>query len=327
MTDRLRIAIGAGHRHTLGEQGNAFEKELNGRKVHAIMEAWRQSPGFQEWAEIRSYTPNDGLGLYPGYLNEAPASLVLGGWRPDVMVELHSEGTGSSAVRGSFVIYPDWTPDTDHAVRDFGQLLCDELFERTGIPLRPQGYLAAPGIMSERQTGVGMQGYRLGVFRSTVAARSWCTRLIFEQGAHTNAKDRAIMTSPDFLNKQAQAFWFGMREFAIATRMPFDAPAQAVKPMDVPTGGKIGDLYQFGNATWRRVKAYNVSIPSGAWFYAGFRNPSADRIPAFQLDTDGGHSVTRRVTFEQYGGPYLVVSGGWMVRENEVTKEGPGHGE
>lgn len=316
MTDRLRVAIGAGHRHTLGEQGNAYERHMNGRKVGAILNLYRQTPAYQEWAEIKSYTPQDGAGLFPGYLNQAPKSLVIdSGWRPDVMVELHSQGVGNVNERGGFVIFPDWSPDIDRDVKELGHLFAHSLKDRTGIPV---GSYFAPGVMSERQTGVGLQGYRLGVFRDTVAARSWCTRMIFEQGAHTSPADRAIMDGKLFLNAQALAFWDALGKFALAAKLPFTAPGEAVKPMEIPKGGKVGDVLAFGNASWKRVPGYDVLISPGVQVYAGFASLASNRIPAWEVSADA--PIRRRVSFEQQGGPYLVISGGWMVRENEVTK-------
>ena len=316
MVDRLRLALGAGHRHTLGEQGNPFERDLNGRKVHAIMEAWRNSERAQKWLDIRSYTPDDGLGLFPGYLNQAPASLVNSGWRPDVMCELHSEGVRDTSVQGGFVIYPDWGDDVDADVRELGAYFPRALRDATGIGIRWSSF---EGRMSEHRTGVGIEGFRLGVFRDTAWARGFCTRLIFEQGAHSNPHDRALMTRTGFLEKQAGAFLSALLEFATAAGIPFAPPSQGVEPMRIPTGGTIGQEWRFGNATWKRVSSYRVAIANGTMVYAGFDDANGRRIPAWQVDDDAGF-ITRRVTFHQQGGPYLVISGGYMVRENEVAR-------
>lgn len=314
----LRVAIGAGHRHTLGEQGNAFEKMLNGQKVAAILAEYKRRGGSSETGiDLRSYTPGNGLGLFPGYLNQAPASLVNSAFQPHIMCELHSEGTDPD-VRGAFVIFPDWKPDIDGDTRDHGRIFPDVLTQYTGGQIRVRN-ANGPGIMSERSTGVGLQGFRLGVFRDTAPARGYCTRMIFEQGAHSNPKERAYMEGPNFLQQQARAFLDALVQFSIVAQVGpyYQFPwQQAVDGMAVPTGGKIGDEYEFGNARWKRNKRTRVKIANGVMIYAGF-TPTKRPIPAFEVDDDGG-AITRDTTFEQQGGPYLVISGGYMVRENHA---------
>ena len=319
----LRVAIGAGHRHTLGEQGNPFEKGLNGEKVHAIMLEWQRRGGSRDTGiMIESYTPQYGLGLFPGYLNQAPASLVNSAFQPHIMVELHSEGVADPNVRGAFVIAPDWRPDIDADVINFGHIFPDKLRAATGGAIAIRN-ASGPGYMSERATGVGLEGFRLGVFRDTAPARGYCTRLIFEQGAHSNPKERAYMESPIFLQQQARAFLDALVQFSISAKVGpyYQFPwQQAVSGMEIPTGGKIGDEYDFGGARWKRNKRSRVRIANGVMIYAGF-TPTKRPIPAFEVDDDSG-AIVRDTTFEQQGGPYLVISGGYMVRENhaEVVK-------
>jgi hypothetical protein len=50
--------------------------------------------------------------------------------------------------------------------------------------------------MSEKATGVGISGFRLGIFLRTAAVASTTTRLIIEHGAHTNPQDLAILQDP-----------------------------------------------------------------------------------------------------------------------------------
>ncbi len=316
----IRVAIGAGHRHTLGEQGNPFEKELNGRKVHAVLEMWESLGGVTRTGiDLRSYTPNEGLGLYPGYLNQAPASLVNSAWRPDMMIELHSEGVADPGTKGAFVIFPDWGIDRDIDVMASGLIFAKRLQLVTGGEIGIRS-VDGPGLMSERDTGVGLLGYRLGVFRDTFSARGYCTRLILEQGAHSNPGERAYMESAAFLEAQARALISSIIEFAQVQKIGDYRdliPAADGRPMHVPAGGRVGDVKQFGGATWKRVKSYRVRIDSGTMLYGGFDDRG--RVPAFEVDGDGGF-IERAVSFEQQGGPYLTVSGGYMVRENQAVR-------
>jgi hypothetical protein len=70
--------------------------------------------------------------------------------------------------------------------------------KHTGIPVWRNG------IMSERETGVGSQGHRLGVFLRTAPIRSTCTRLLIESGFHTDPSDLAILRKPETPSRIAQ---------------------------------------------------------------------------------------------------------------------------
>jgi len=151
----LRIAVGAGHHNNSG--GNAFETELNGRVTYEVVDLLRHGSGF----EVRCYTPGDGIGWYDGPLDAAARQVVAwakSGWVADIFHEIHHEGTGTAAIRGGFVIYPDGAGlsspypnpgDIDIDVRDHGRRMAELLCGAVGLPIRGNG------TMSERATGVG----------------------------------------------------------------------------------------------------------------------------------------------------------------------------
>lgn len=256
----LHIAIGAGHRHTLGDQGNPYEAQKNGEKVNAVLNLLDNSSGI----EYRCYTPGRGLGLYPGYLNQAAAQAVVydeSGWTVDVFVECHSEGVDDPSVRGLFVIYPDSAPDVDVDVREFGNELATIVARRCGFTLR-QGGVVEPGVMSEKQTGVGSQGYRLGVFRDTASLIDHSSRFIIEAGAHSNPQDHAIMESPAFLGNHAFGLIEGIAALA-KTRMgwtgayrigPGSDPGE--EPEEPPTDPEppVDEIVLPKGLTWAAVK-------------------------------------------------------------------------
>jgi len=233
------VLIGAGHRNKQG--GNQYEADMNGKKCRAIMDQFVAWGGVTKFGyDMRCYTPDNGLGWSSLDLNEVPVTGFQDpAWPVDLMVELHSEGGGGR--QGAFVIYPDWGSDVDVDVRDHGKVFVDTLDEETGMGYRTLPAPGGVGLMSEKQTGVGLQGFRLGVFRDTEQFRARTTRLIFEQGAHDAAEDRAVMDSPVFLNNQAVAFFNGVDRFfdAIAPgwkeieEVPPPKPAYT-DPVDVP---------------------------------------------------------------------------------------------
>lgn len=193
----IRVALSSGHHNTSG--GNALEIKQTGPLTVAIARACRNR-GF----DVRVVQGHDGLDMFPGSLSDVAKTVVNwdATWPVDVFLETHTEGAGGA--RGAFAIYPDWSPDIDTDVRDtLGPHIAQLLTLYTGMPQRRIGNVL--GVMSERQTGVGSQGNRLGVFRVTEPIRDHCTRLIVEFGAHDNAADLAIFNAPGFLDKAAAA--------------------------------------------------------------------------------------------------------------------------
>lgn len=218
----IRIAIGAGHRNTV-VNGNPDERAMNGLKVRALVDHLDTMP---KSIEYYCYTPNRGLGLYPGTYNDAAFSIVRHssqtGWIPDIFLEIHSQGVGNTSVRGAFSIYPDERHiaggnDIDIDVREHGAVFAREHEKRTGIPLYPpQSIDGVRGIMSEQETGVGRDGYRLGVFAVTESLKAATSRLIFESGTHSNPEDWRIMNEPGYLQRFAEATSAAIMHFAIS---------------------------------------------------------------------------------------------------------------
>jgi len=60
-------------------------------------------------------------------------------------------------------------------------------------------------VMSERQTGVGLGGSRLGILNKTAPIAGHCTRLLIEYGAHSNRADFAIHRSEAFYEAAGRA--------------------------------------------------------------------------------------------------------------------------
>jgi hypothetical protein len=171
-----RVFLLAGHHNTSG--GNPVEHSIVGELTEEIsIQLWRM--GIQ--AEIGTPDgPDDdtipGDGDFPGTLYEAARQAVSAN-PPDIFLEVHTEGAGGR--RGCFGIYPDWGNDVDVDARDILiPLMVKYVSAATGLPVRGNG------VMSEKQTYVGSQGSRLGVFRATEEIRRRTTRLIFEYGAH-----------------------------------------------------------------------------------------------------------------------------------------------
>lgn len=206
MPDTIRIALSSGH-HNDDKGGTSGEYERTGVLTAEIARQMRGVDGF----DVRVIQPDDGRGDFPGDLYDAASQVgawAAEGWQADLFLEVHFEGNGAGdAGRGSFAIYPDWGSDVDVDVRDtLGPSLAMQMQALTGIP--PRGN----GTMSEKRTGVGSQGHRLGVFRATESFTD-ITRLIYEYGALTSQADRALINHPDFMQNAARATTLAVAAF------------------------------------------------------------------------------------------------------------------
>jgi hypothetical protein len=198
----LRIAVGAGHRNSSG--GNEFETSLTALVTNEFVKLAETSDGF----DVRCYTPNDGLGWFPGPLDAAAAQvrdwLYNDGWQADILHEIHFEGVGNNVTRGGHVIYPDSAGligrnpgNRDVDVMEFGGEMARIMVNEYGGVCR---YSECSQAMSEKVTGVGEQGFRLGVFGawSEPAFNAQSMQLISEGATYTNAADLALMRKPSF---------------------------------------------------------------------------------------------------------------------------------
>lgn len=212
-----RVAIAAGHHNSDG--GNAVEMAQTGKLAAAVAEACRALG-----MDVVMLTPDNGAGLFPGGIWDVAAAAVALNPPPDIFLECHTEGGGSTGV---FAIYPDAAGDLDTDVRDLlGPDVAQRVAAATGLGL---GGPQRNGIMSERQTGVGGQGFRLGIFNKTQPIKADCTRLIIEYGAHDKEPDIGISQRPDFYAQCGRAT---AESFAVFLGLPIDAQPQ---PQTKPT--------------------------------------------------------------------------------------------
>lgn len=294
-TDKPRVALAAGHHNTSG--GDATEHAQTGELTPAIAKALR-ARGF----EVRVITPDDGRGDYPGSLS-AVASQVTAD--DDCFLEVHTEGVGNPNVRGVFAIYPDWGDDVDTDVRDtLGPAIAKAVSAATGLPVR------GSGVMSEKQTGVGAGGDRLGVFGATARYKATCTRLIVEYGSHTSPADMALWKQPAFLSQAADATADALAAFyglAVPPKEPQGpSPTDSVALRDGNPHGPYG--YRLG------FRAHVLKV--GAAVYP--QNPELGALAVFGWATDSeyvgadGHTYqpTERYLLEYIPGnqpPWDVV--------------------
>lgn len=181
----LFVMIAAGHHNAQG--GNAIEKDIVDEITEYVYQAFSRHDGVR----VVSLTPDGpddddipGDGDSPYKIYEMWRKGIEQHGVPDLAFEIHTEGVNNASVNGAFVIYPDWENDVDGDVRDeLGPNIVGGIVAETEIGQRGNG------TMSEKNTGVGLEGHRLGFFAATEQWRNTLTRFIVECGAHTNFDD------------------------------------------------------------------------------------------------------------------------------------------
>ena len=279
----IRVAIGAGHHNK--SSGNAREKDWTGKLTKTYMEMGARFGHF----DMRCYTPDDGMGDYRGDLYEAAREVVKWsneGWTAHYFNENHFQGLteGSDSGRGHFVIYPDWDTDVDEDTRDrFRPLWAQYVTTYTGMPRYGGAPPTYPGGMSEQRTGVGIDGYRLGIFRATVDLKTTTTRMLIEHGSHTSPADRKIITgsvtgstpSQDWMERVAYSFFRTLCDLE-GLNVPFEYGQQPEPPPEgePAISEKIGEHYVEGSILQRFRDLGDLAFPECGYPITGkFRAP------------------------------------------------------
>lgn len=182
------VLIVAGHRNLSGgnpaeaektdDLARAYLAEFRKRGVRA--EWWQQIDGDGDPDDSLSYLGNVALGC-SDWLARQPG----GG----IMLDLHFEGGGQP---GIFCVYPDWPGDINPVDQHWAGVISKAIATATGLKTRTSG-VTAPGAMSEQQTGVGGNGYRLGMFGLTAAQRVNSIRLVIEHGSLDKDPDASVI--------------------------------------------------------------------------------------------------------------------------------------
>lgn len=130
----------------------------------------------------------------------------------DAYLSMHYEGAGSG-VRGYFGIHADGYNDTKAMNPLDVQMIeniADATTRRTGMPLRRLRGHHRAGVMSEKETGVGAQGWRLGEFVGTMGFRTQTARTILEFGNRWNAADHDMQYDAAKQDAYAEAIVDGL---------------------------------------------------------------------------------------------------------------------
>lgn len=191
----LKFAINYGHRNLTGggAYGESDKTPVLGDAIRdALIAAGHEVFVVQEWDDDPddSYTQGnlDVIGKLVRRIDAQHGPLTA-------FLDIHMEGN-SAGIGGIFSIVPDadgltWFTgsavqsgdryednSTDVALATAIAKYCGSI---KGVGVRTGG-VVVPGVMSETQTGVGGDGWRLAVFGSTYPLRDHCARLVVECG-------------------------------------------------------------------------------------------------------------------------------------------------
>lgn len=190
------IVIDAGHRST-DRSGNPAEMSMTDDLAVAYCAAFRAA-GYEAYWWQRDLDKDSDPDETVGTLTTV--SVGIGAYlaklaaeeRDSVLLSCHYNGAHSPL----HVIVPDvgnltpgiagGAPRDDTAVNNgLDVRLAREIASRAkaaGLGTLFTGKLGLPGLMSEQETGVGLDGWRLGLFAGTAKARAKAVRLIVEHG-------------------------------------------------------------------------------------------------------------------------------------------------
>lgn len=202
----IRILIVQGHRNTTG--GNPAEMMITPKAARAMQRALIAA------GHTADMLQND-ADWFPGTLDDVGREVVRRfDTQPyDLMLDVHVEGDANNT-RGVFAIVPDgdglrttspysgsdaWSTNT--LDQRYATAITEGIAAATGLDLRRTG-VKQPGVMSERQTGVGGKGYRLAMFGYTAKVRHRMVRLVLELG---NIRSDADIIGTDGFYERAAA--------------------------------------------------------------------------------------------------------------------------
>jgi hypothetical protein len=194
------ILLVAGHR-SFGDGGNDVERQLTDDMAVAYFAAFRAAGYEVHWFQ----RDLDG-DQYPDMTTGGLDGVALGvgkvlAARPSdqvsLMLDLHYNGPSSPIhaivpdTRGLRTAYRNGTPADDNPTVNLldnavAGAWAKHTGQATGYSLF-RGYVGIPGVMGEKETGVGIDGFRLAMMAATAGSRDKAVRLVLEHGGYNQS--------------------------------------------------------------------------------------------------------------------------------------------
>jgi hypothetical protein len=303
-----RFILSAGHRNT--DRGGA-RNEINwtyhiwAKSQKASIEA----RGGKAWIIQEEDGDNDpsfcvGRGLQNAAQLCVNLAKAVGG--VDAYVSGHYNGGASP---GFHAIFPDARSGVDVKANNpldvrLSRTIRDKV-KATGTVNMLAWTADSPGVMSEKETGVGAQGYRLGEFVGTLGFRDTTARVIVEAGSIDTWEIKHINDINWVRNVYCEAITDALEEvFGKFSDKPVPAPTPEPKPEPVPAYPAplaIPELDKFKSGDL-------IEIPSYVDFGDGYR--------AFWVgDRVRGTAAQKRL--RKYDGSEKELTGDWIPVNEE----------
>lgn len=206
----------------------------------------------------------------------------------DAYISSHYNGVPA----GFHVIFPDGSGDTK-ASNPLDVKLCRTMAKhikaKGTVPLL-SWTADSPGVMSEKETGVGAQGYRLGEMVGTLGFRDATARVILEAGGIGSA-DKQYITNPAWVrNVYAEAIVDALEEVfgAFATATKPASPVVDARPLTVYAKPVTREWVE----TLRGGRTTSVTLPDGArWFAVDRMYRVAKDTPRLQYALESSQQI------------------------------------
>ena len=194
------ILITAGHCFT-EDDGNPDERARTPKLAAAYTEAFR-SAGYQaDWWQRDLDGDSNPTMTIGSRATVAKGCANVIDKRPEpmsVLLDLHFDGAHSRAhavIPDSTGLKPgvsggsqaDDTAGNNTLDVTLARRICDEIVKATGLETVTPWRLKVLGVMSERDSGVGGDGWRLGMFAYTYRVRKRCARMVIEHAGYEDA--------------------------------------------------------------------------------------------------------------------------------------------
>lgn len=298
---RPTVVIDAGHRST-DRSGNPAEMEMTDDLAVAYVAELRQR-GYEAFWYQRDIDQDSDPDETIGDLNTVAKG--LGEWLSHqgwaLMISCHYNGAHSPLHAivpdnvGLSTAYPEGRDPADTAANNpLDRQLAEEITRRMwGADLGKLflGKLNVAGLMSETETGVGLQGYRLAVFSATCPSRMKAVRLVIEHGG---TSDPAAQRFADFAKAAADAI-----DSVYGQEQPGPVPIWPREPLKVPDELRAQGHVLVKNSARRFRAVHGTSLRTA---------PSRD-APAI------GKDPVRRGRVYSFAYSTLVDGEGWLVSE------------
>lgn len=312
-------AISYGHRNTTGG-GAAGEKEWTD-DAGALLAAELRRRGAKVYIVHEHDSDGDptfthqGLGSIGGIVEAIDAkygpltgylSIHFGGEPVDGFFTVAPDAGGlRSGATGQAVNFDGW--DTNPLDVKAGTNIARRVAALNTVAIRPG--LKAYGVMSEKATGVGGQGWRLAELQESVGIKEHGIRLILEYANGASARERTFLFDMNWVKKMAVAIADGLEDtfgkMGSATA-PAPAPAPApTNPAEVAPGMTDSMAKKLFAASGLPAFDRKGSI-SQAWLERGKRTGAYPKLITHL--TGGAHD-------------WYQFSDGWIVRVDAKTRK------